>query len=829
MISLSVLLFLAGLFPFASNTPPLPPVLAKNTLSQAEVTLVGAKGETPGIYLGEGIILTSWQHAVAESLLWDNQTQTAPPLRYQLSEYINDGIDHRWEQSLFLTVCPVKSQFAILPPDQTPDEKCFPYNLATGMRVRTTSDEGISIQQLLYASREYDIALLQVDVSILQDALPELIPARLNSFPLESGQVLRLNRLASDAEVLDEVTTWTPLPTLAFESSAPRSPIVRLQTNSTTAIPGTPVYNTNQEVVGLVWATLSDSEVALSPVNAWYNHLWQINDSLQNASLEKVLHETILPDAIVAAPTLGDVFSPELGNAGIDVLHYTLDLAMFPDQRRVAGTAQLSIKAITHHLAGFSLDLSGMTVTSVAINGSPADFETNPTKLFITLPQPVVYGTLFDVVIAYSGIPTRKKTPYSSSFTTGIEYIENPPRMAFVNQPDGANTWFPCNDHPSDRATYTFNITVPDSYTAVANGEPLGITAQSEGLITYHWQMDSPMMTALAVVAVGDYVLIEDTLPGEIPLRHYAYAGTENKIASLLSSTEMAFEVLAARFGPYPYESYGHVITPLAGGALETQTMTVMPIDLVSAQNEAQVYTLVVHELAHHWYGNTVSLKSWQDIWLNEGFATYAEWLALEARYGEGRYQEQRTWQEEALNSNRRITPLGAPLPSQMFDLSSYEKGAWVLHMLREKLGDAVFFRLLQTWAVDYAARPVTSYDFFQLAEQISGQDLTLFRHNWLETGGEPSYTIYWATTGNVVELIICSRNDSRYRLDIPLRFVDGQNTVKDVSVSTVDPTVQTVLFSMSPVDMIVDPDQHILGDIQAEAVQTMPSSCLIP
>ncbi|MBI5930838.1 MAG: M1 family metallopeptidase [Chloroflexi bacterium] len=821
----------------------------------ATVLLTDVTGyQSAGVYLGEGLILTSWQTVAGEHLLWDVSTQTAAELRYQLPSFLDDGVRHSWEQAIELTLCKVGSAYQVSTNTESAaieqvksENRCIPYNLAQGMTVtRPSKTANIPISHLLYADRGTDIALLEVDHAALTGAFPDLVAAPLDDRPLQRGQTLRSNPLHTYYEfdslyfVLDVLPSTQIQPQQGtFDGSAQKTRVIpvqpvlpdRLGQARPTLLIGQGYYSTEGGLVGLHWGQSSDGNVMFTPTTAWYNDLWTANETLKNDRLTTVLKDALVPDAVPGLNTIGDSFSSELGNTGYDVLHYNLALTIDPFSRHVQGTTTLQIKAIYHHLASFTLDLRTMAVADVQVNGEPVSFTQYQRKLLIELATPLEYGAIAEVAVTYSGIPLPTDTPYSNFFPVGLEYVEGQPRLAFINQPDGANTWFPCNDHPLDRATYEFHITVPSTLMAIANGIPADPTPLAATQLTYHWTMDVPMATNLAVVAVGDYSLVVDGSVDNLPIRNYAYTGTEDKVETLLSSTDLAFRYLRVLFGQYPFESYGHVVTPLPNGAVETQTMTIMPRSMIQADSEEALFTLVVHELAHQWYGDTVSLKSWRDIWLNEGFATYAEWLALELRYGPNRAARVRSNQERAIRGSQRETPLAYPLTGQMYDSDNYVKGAWILHMLREELGNTVFFEVLHRWAIEYADYPVTTWDFFRLTEQISGRDLTQFRRQWVESPGIPEYKLVWTYGKRGLEVAACNQRDVSYKLRLPVEVqgsgLNGATVTTTVYVELGSAAVQTFPVSWTPSTITVDAQQQVLENITTFYTEGQ-ASCLL-
>jgi len=250
-----------------------------------------------------------------------------------------------------------------------------------------------------------------------------------------------------------------------------------------------------------------------------------------------------------------------------------------------------------------------------------------------------------------------------------------------------------------------------------------------------------------------------------------------------------------------------------------------MPDSVLGSTGE-DVAPVIVHELAHQWFGDTVTLGTWIDIWLNEGFATYAEWLYREFGSGPDAAQAARTVSEQQLIGGSRATPLMAPAPAEMFDTTSYEKGAWLLDMLRRQIGDEAFFKLLKTYAMTFRDRPTDSLDFWQLAEEVSGQDLGWFFEQWLMQGGLPRYTLYWSGRDSGADVLLCATQPEQYRLDLPLRFTN-QSQAGD-AVLAVDGAQARASFPLDfmPAEVTPDPDQTVLAQVQVQPIAELPEAC---
>lgn len=330
------------------------------------------------------------------------------------------------------------------------------------------------------------------------------------------------------------------------------------------------------------------------------------------------------------ADGIGDEFFPELGNGGYDARHYTIDLTADVDDNLIKAVVVIDALA-TQDLSAFNLDFAGPAVTDVLVDGAPAAYERQGRELVITPAAPLVEGAAFSVSIAYSGQPSGVRA-------TGIPFLvgwTNYGDGVFVaSEPAGAAGWYPVNDHPLDKATYTFRITAPDPYVVAANGVLQAVVPDAvNGWTTYVWEMAQPVASYLVTVNIAEYVIDTGEGPDGLPIRNFFPPGLAEKGAVEFAKTPDMIAFFEDLFGPYPFDAYGVVVidTDLQF-ALETQTLSLFARNWVTGTGRAE--EAVAHELAHQWFGDSVSLAGWQDIWLNEGFATYVSWLWFEHDQG---------------------------------------------------------------------------------------------------------------------------------------------------------------------------------------------------
>ncbi|GHF09916.1 peptidase [Streptomyces spiralis] len=431
------------------------------------------------------------------------------------------------------------------------------------------------------------------------------------------------------------------------------------------------------------------------------------------------------------APGIGDSYFPQAGNGGFDARHYALDIAYDPDTDRLDGRTTLTARA-TENLSSFDLDLQQLQVTRVEVDGRRAGFTQDGDEVRVTPRGVLPRNRTFTVTVTYGGVPE----PLGGPIVFGSQYgwMKTPDGVFVACEPNAASTWFPSSDHPSDKATYDIRIKAPKGLTAVSNGRL--ISTYDRGGSTYtHWREDRPMATYLATATIGKFDVRTGRTPSGIPI-YVAIDPTlkNSNSVDVYAVTAAATDYWSQVFGPYPFEETGAIVDdmPEAGFSLEVQSKPAYS----AVRNESTI----VHELAHQWFGDSVSVERWKDIWLNEGFATYAQWLWAEhqgtrsahdsflAGY-DARPADSSFWQVEVADPQR----------DTMFASAVYQRGAMTLQALRERIGDRAFFRLLPAWTKLHRYGNANTADFVRLAEQVSGQHLGDLFQKWLYTTGKPA------------------------------------------------------------------------------------------
>ncbi|MFG2809763.1 M1 family metallopeptidase [Streptomyces massasporeus] len=435
------------------------------------------------------------------------------------------------------------------------------------------------------------------------------------------------------------------------------------------------------------------------------------------------------------AAGVGDRLFPALGNGGYDVTHYGLTLDYVPETNHLKGTAVITARA-TQDLSRFNLDLSGLQIRLATVQGAKARYAPEKDELLVTPAKPVQEGDIFKTVVIYDGTPRTIENDDGS-----LEgWIETDDGSTALGQPAGSMTWYPGNHHPSDKATYDITVTVPKDedgtpYDVVSSGE-LTMEEDKGETVTRHWRTTEPMAGYLAHISVGYFEVDQGSTDDDLPV-YIAIDPDESEDAADVK--DLVPEIVgwaSERFGPYPFSSTGAIVDhlPELDYALETQTKPYF--------DEAPDESLLVHELAHQWFGNSVSPRKWKDIWLNEGMATYAEWLWEEEQGGRNTDEIFEDFYDGTDAESEGIwafPPADPPSAARLSDPPVYGRGAMVVHKVREVVGDETFFDILRTWTRQHRHGNADTGQFIALCEGKSGKSLTRLFDAWLFNKKKPS------------------------------------------------------------------------------------------
>lgn len=442
----------------------------------------------------------------------------------------------------------------------------------------------------------------------------------------------------------------------------------------------------------------------------------------------------LLPLALAGmaqAQSVGDSVFPALGQRGLDVQHYDLRLTVpRPGSSELSGEVTLTVTA-RETLSRLALDLLGPRVSAAQWNGQAVAFRQEDGKLMLTPPRPLLPGERASVRVVYAvtGTPASEAPSYGLPFRPGWQTLADG-NVSF-SEPDGTRTFLPSNDHPSDPATFRVQVTVPQGYAAAASG--LFVQQTKAGAWnTFTFSQRTPIPTYALALVVGR---LERRSEPDVPVGGQTVRRRDVYAAGLLPSEQVPagetaemLRVLSGWFGPYPFDVYGVAVLPGLPLALETATLTTLPPD----SNRERVR---LHELAHQWFGNRVTLGDWADSWLNESFATYAEVLWAESRQQSAQALLEE-WAARLTPDARR--PLRATRPGELFDMAAYFQGALALHALRREVGDDAFRQFLRAYVQTFSERPVTTTALLQLVRSRLGAGAEGVLRRWVEAPERP-------------------------------------------------------------------------------------------
>ncbi|MGW3148540.1 M1 family metallopeptidase [Streptomyces sp. NPDC001177] len=430
---------------------------------------------------------------------------------------------------------------------------------------------------------------------------------------------------------------------------------------------------------------------------------------------------------------VGDRLFPYLGNPGYDVASYDLSFT-YPGTNDKPLQAVTTIGArTTTDLDRLNLDFAHGKVESVEVDGLPATFAAAGEDLVVTPQVPLPRGSWMRITVRHTSDPVPTKGRDGG-------WVQTSDGLAMANQADAAHLVFPCNDHPSDKAMFTIRVTAPDGFTAVANGVPAGV-ARSGGSTTWTYRTQHPMATELAQVSIGRSDVVRRTGPHGLPVRDVVPAADSKALEPWLAKTPDQIAWMESKIGPYPFETYGLLLAQASTGfELETQTLSLFEKELFTepAYPKWYIESVMVHELSHQWFGDSVSPRSWSDLWLNEGHATWYESLYAQEKGNKPMVDRMRAAYGASDGWRASGGPPAAPKPPKegqkisIFRPNVYDGAALVLYALHQEIGKDAFERLERSWVRDHRDGTATTADFVDLASRIAGRDLAGFLKDWL-------------------------------------------------------------------------------------------------
>jgi len=473
-----------------------------------------------------------------------------------------------------------------------------------------------------------------------------------------------------------------------------------------------------------------------------------------------------------------------------NALHYKIELSVDLDTKSFTGKNTISLIPLNSGLDSCSFDLAEMSITGVYHTDlSPLEFYQTDKEVVVKLGRSYSVNDTINLSINY----------FSHDPSDGLLFDDKTdrwPQMVSSNSwPNHARYWFPCYDHPNDKVTHDVIVTVKNGLKVLSNGKLMRVMEnQAESTATWHWRQLKPHSTYLSMLAIGPFVVIEDSL-GSLPINYWVYEQDEEVAREVFAISPKAIDFFNKLYDyPYPWAKYDQVIGPHQGGGAEATSATILGLGAVRHKRPDQDDSwerIIAHEAAHQWWGDLITLRSWEHTWMNESFATYSDYLYIRAMKGEDKGAldlegKKNQYLREA--HNRYMRPIVYPKynsPQDNFDSHTYPKGAIVLHMLRYQLGDETFFRVLSCFLHKHEFQPVDTHDFMKVVKEVTGQNMDWFFDQFIFKPGHPVFEIsynYYSERGSIALKIKQTQDQSigtpMYKLPVQIGITttEGKN-----------------------------------------------------
>jgi len=519
---------------------------------------------------------------------------------------------------------------------------------------------------------------------------------------------------------------------------------------------------------------------------------------------------------------------------GVDVLHYSFQLSVSDatDQIQCLATIQFQLKQ--KGVADFFLDLAnvnssrqgkGMQIASIEMEGMPVKFLHVRDKIQISIPETKRdSGALLTVVIQYSGYP------YSGLRVGNTQFGKR--SFSSDNWPNKGRHWLPLVDHPYDKATVAFKVTAPIHYQVISNGLLQEVSVLNDSMKLTHWKQSVPVSPWLFVIGIQEYaVQYVDTFQGK---SIETWVHPQNRVAGFYdfeAPTKKVLQFYTDYVGPYAYEKLANIQAPSVSGGMETASAIFYTEKLVTGKRTDRTRQVVIHEIAHQWFGNAVTESTWDDVWLSEGFATYFTLLFVENDEGRDAFvkglQSARTTIENyyASGKNFAIVAARSPEKEEVTSAITYQKGAWVLHMLREKIGDAAFQKGIRSYYKKYFNANATTDQFRSEMERASGISLQSFFNQWLLRSGIPTIQVDWQYNASKklleISLMQTNADDSVYELPVEIAVQQSNGApIKQKLLLQKKQDTYRIPMANAPIGLIPDPATRLLTTFRVQSAK---------
>ncbi len=496
----------------------------------------------------------------------------------------------------------------------------------------------------------------------------------------------------------------------------------------------------------------------------------------------------------------------------LDVQSYRFELALGDQDDSLHGKAAIRL-AVREAADSFHLALQeavkgkGMTVSSFVVNGSPLSFRHANGRIGFATGAKA--GDTLNLVIEYAGIPADGLIIGKNKFGHRSFFGDN--------WPDRAHQWLPCNDHPADKATVSFRVTAPAAYKVIANGRKILELSDGKGMAVTEWEESARIPAKVMVMGLANFSIDSlGTIDG-IPVSAWTYPQDRDKGKEDMSQAVEILPFFIKTIGPYPFEKLANVQSTTIFGGMENAGCIFYDENAVKGGRSME--NLLAHEIAHQWFGNGITEKSWADFWLSEGFATYFADLYVESRHGVDSARRLLAQQRESVIGFYRKQPKKAVIDSletnkmALLNANSYQKGAWVLHMLRQRMGDDHFNKLIKTYYAGYGGGNAGTEDFRRAAEETCACSLKDFFDQWLYRPGHPQMEIRWKSSKKEVSITVIQQQDGPFKFPLRLRLKNGSRftTVDIEQTGAASNTIVRPRFRVK--ELVVDPNTALLGE----------------
>ncbi|MDP4285718.1 MAG: M1 family metallopeptidase [Bacteroidota bacterium] len=516
-------------------------------------------------------------------------------------------------------------------------------------------------------------------------------------------------------------------------------------------------------------------------------------------------------------------------NNAINVLHYRFAISLNDSNNIIHGNAEISF-LVKQAATMVYFDLTefdnatgkGMKVLNVSSGNKVLKFAQVDDHVIIYFNDPLNLNEKKEIRINYEGVPADGLIISTSKFNRRTFFADN--------WPNRAHDWIPCNDHPIDKATVDFIVTAPDHYQVIANGILVEESNLPDHLKLTHWKEDLVLPTKVMVIGVADFAVQLASDINCIPITSWVFPENRDSGFAQYAVAKKILPFYINYIGPYPFHKLANVQSKTIYGGMENagnifyyensvKTGLPLPTDAIARE------TLFAHEIAHQWFGDEASETDWQHLWLSEGFATYMTHLYMEYRYGADSLKTGMQMDRDkviAFYKKRKTPVVDTSVHGNWMELlnaNSYQKGSWVLHMLRWKLGDSVFQKGIQTYYANYKGKNASTVDFMKVMEKVSKQDLQIFFKQWLYTAGQPVLQGKWKYKLNKKLITLSIQQMQNYLFQFPLQIAirGSQQTIfKTIDFDTRNINM-AIPLNFKPESVLLDPEVNLLFEGKME------------